>query len=107
MQNLRLPFFCQAASLSRLPSRLPRLGPDGLPGIQWCLLLVGGGPNRRRDRRTPVPAARGGPRGGRGRAAAGLRDAGRCPSQAGTEVVGLDLDNGALLTFLGLPGTLL
>src|SRR4051794_1002592 len=96
MQNLRLPFFCHLSSLSFLG----RFDLSGLPGIQWCL-LVRSGPHRRRDGRAPVVATR------RGGGAVGLGHAGSGPLQAGTEVVGLDLDDGALLALLVLPGALL
>src|SRR3954467_2790206 len=96
MQNLRLPFFCHLSSLSFLG----RFDPDGLPGIQWCL-LVRAGSQRPCDRGAPVvPAGR---RGG----SVGLGTGGSGPLQAWTEVVGLDLDDRALLAFLVLPGALL
>src|SRR4051812_41618551 len=96
MQNLRLPFFCHLSSLSFFG----RFDLSGLPGIQWCL-LVRSGPHRRRDRRSPVA-----PTGGR-RGTVGLGHIGGGPFQTWTEVVRLDLDDGALLALLVLPGALL
>src|SRR5919205_1593693 len=90
MQTLRFCFFCQPlSSLSFLVGR-PR--PRALAGIQWCLLVAHGSADR--DRRRPVARAR---------AALALDLRGR-PAQAGTDLVGLDLHHGPLVTLLGLPG---
>src|SRR6266496_5319062 len=96
MQAFRLVFF--QAALSSF-SRFGRLAPGfALPGIQRCLLLVCSPAHGRRDLLAPVAGARAGAR-------AGLAlDLGGRPLEAGTDLVGLDLDGGALLALLVLPG---
>src|SRR2546427_12796177 len=96
MQTFRLVFF--QAALSSF-SRFGRLAPGfALPGIQRCLLLVGRPADGSRDLLAPVAGARAGARPG---LALDLR--GR-PLQARADLVGLDLDGGALLALLVLPG---
>src|SRR5205823_7672675 len=96
MQAFRLVFF--QAALSSF-SRFGRLAPGlALPGIQRCLLLVGGPAHGRRDLLAPVAGARAGARTGL------ALDLGGRPLETRTDLVGLDLDGGALLALLVLPG---
>src|SRR6266516_2507595 len=92
MQIFRFCFFCHPLSSF---SRLGRLGPFPLPGIQWCLLLIGA-PSRDGYPVAPVSSRCRG-------AGSHLLDLGLRPLEARADVVGFDLDHRALLALLVLP----